>query len=385
MVTPAGPHVLRLITRLNIGGPARQALLLTRELAATYPTMLAAGTPSEVEGELSDPKVHVERVDLTREVDFRQDQRAARQVRALLRRTRPQILHTHMAKAGFLGRAAALTIRPRPELVHTFHGHVLDGYFNPALQRTFIEIERRLAKRTDVLIAISPEVRDSLLELKIGRPDQYRVIPLGFDLSELLSAQGPSGALRRSVGIGADVCLVGIVGRLAPIKDHSTMLRAIASTPSVHLAVVGDGEERGAIEREVRDLGLTERVHFTGWRSEIAEVMGDLDIVALTSRNEGTPVSLIEASAAARPVVATDVGGVRFVVQDGETGFVCPAGDPASISKRLAELAEAPELRARMGEAGRRFVRDRFGSGRLVRDIAALYAELSGPRQSPGE
>ena len=372
--------VVRLITRLNIGGPARQALILTRELADQYPTYLAAGRPDPSEGELRDPAVTVHDVPLVRPVQPAQDARAARAVHRVLREVRPRVLHTHMAKAGSVGRSAAIALgRDRPKLVHTFHGHVLEGDFNPAVQRAFVEAERMLARRTDVLVAVSPQIRDQLLELRIGRPDQYRVISLGLDLDGFLAVAAPAGALRRQLGLEPAVPLVGIVGRLVPIKAVDVLLHAIASLNDVHLAVVGDGVERASLEQIARDLGIAERVHFTGWSEDVPAAMSDLDVVALTSRNEGTPVALIEALAAGRPVVATDVGGVRHVVEDGVTGLLAPMDDARVVGARIAELLADPAQGARLAAVGRERVTQRFGCGRLVADIRKLYGELIGP------
>ena len=368
--------IVRLITRLNIGGPARQALLLSRRLHARWPTVLAAGLPSATEGELADPEVVVHRVPLVRPLSPASDARAVVSVRRLLGIHRPRLVHTHMAKAGTIGRATGLTVRPRPRLVHTFHGHVLDGYFGPAARLAFLEIERRLARRTDVLIAVSPQVRDELLGLGIGEPGQYRVIPLGLELEGLLAVDGPSGFLRRRLAIGPDVPLVGAVGRLVTIKDITTLLRAVALLDGVHVALVGDGDERPALEAEADHLGLAGRAHFVGWEVDIGPVLADLDVVALTSRNEGTPVALIEALAAGRPVVATDVGGVAFVVEEGVTGLLAPKCDPPAFAARLGQALDDRVGSARMAAAGREVVRTRFGADRLVADIHALYAEL---------
>ena len=345
--------MLRLLTRLNIGGPSRHALILTRGLADRYPTVLAAGQPSPEEGKLSDPAVPVVDVPLVRPLRPVTDLRAIRAVRRLLRRERPAILHTHMAKAGTVGRVAALTMRRRPVLVHTFHGHVLDGYFRPATARTFLGIERVLARRTDALVAVSDEIRDELLALGIGRDDQWRTIPLGLDLDELLGRAGRSGVLRARVGIG-DEPLVGMLGRLVPIKDVATAIRAMARVPDAHLALVGDGEDRAALVALATDLGLADRVHFVGWRHDIGDVLADIDVALLTSRNEGTPVALIEAAAAGRPAVATDVGGVRAVIDDGVSGLVVPVGDDQAVAVAVRR--------------------------RLVDDVAALYDELLGAR-----
>lgn len=377
MVTAEPARVLRLITRLNIGGPARQALLLSRALADDYPTVLAAGTPPAEEGELSDAEVPVHRVPLVRPLHPRHDARALLAVRRLIRSSGAVLVHTHMAKAGTVGRLAAATVRPRPLTVHTFHGHVLDGYFSPAVQRGFVAAEQALARHTDVLVAISTEIRDQLLELGIGLPSQYRVIPLGLDLSRHLAVEGRSGALREHLRLAPDVPLVGVLGRLAPIKDHDTLLQAMAGVPGAHLAVLGDGELRGDLERRARELGIEGRTHFTGWWDDVPAAIADLDVVALSSRNEGTPVSLIEAAACGRPCAATNVGGVRSVVEHGRSGLLVPPGDPSSLADAVTRLLRDPRLRAHMGREAR-VGASRFAPGRLVRDIRELYDELTG-------
>ena len=369
-------RVLRLVTRLNIGGPARQALLLSRELDAEFPTTLAAGHPEPDEGELSDPAVAVTYLPLVRPVRPTSDIASLIEVRRLLGRLRPAIVHTHMAKAGTVGRAAAMSQRHRPRTIHTFHGHVLDGYFSKPATRMIVETERFLAKHTDALVAVSPQVRDQLLGLGIGKPETFRVIPLGFDLSRFLDPSAHRrGDFRASIGVRSDVPLVGMIGRLVAIKDVPTALAALARLDGVHLAVVGDGELRSSLERRAGEMRITDRVHFTGWRKDVAAVMEDVDVVLLTSRNEGTPVSLIEA-AAARPVVATDVGGVRFVVDDGETGIVVPPEDPSAIAAALSSLVADSHRRAQLGEAARPRACARFGMERLVTDIASLYREV---------
>ena len=373
-------RVVRVITRLNIGGPARQALLLTKALRGDWPTLLLAGTPQFREGELSDPEVDVERVPLVRPIRPVLDVRAYRRLTDLMRRTEPAIVHTHMAKAGFLGRSAAYRSSPKTKTIHTFHGHVLDGYFKEPIRRLFVGIERRLAARTDALVAVSDEIRDQLLELRIGTPDRFVVIPLGFDLSSLLAVGPRSGWLRGRFGLDNATPLAGVLGRLAPIKDHATLFKAIARTTRVHLAVLGDGEMRAELEALAMSLGVADRIHFCGWVTDIAAAISDLDIVVLTSRNEGSPVALIEALACARPVVATDVGGVKSVVQDGSSGFLVSAGDDRAVAERLETLISNDTLRTQMGERGREFVRGRFGHERLVNDIRALYESLTASR-----
>ena len=367
--------ILRLITRLNVGGPAHHALLLTRGLRPEYDTVLAAGTPPADEGELLHPDVSVRRVPLVREVSPRDDALALQAVRRLLVAQRPAILHTHTAKAGTIGRLSATTLSPgaRPLTVHTFHGHVLQGYFGPNAERAIVTAETLLARRTDLLIAVSAEVRDELLDRGVGRRGQFEVVPLGLDLSAFLAVTGPSGQLRSALGLDAGTPLLGIVGRLAPVKDHATLLSAMPLLPGVHLAVVGDGALRGQLETQAVGLGVADRVHFTGWAPDVAGAVSDLDVVVLTSRNEGTPVSLIEASAAAKPVVATAVGGVPSVVQDGVSGRLVPPGDAAALAAALRHVLAEP---GQLGANGRQRVHQRFGAERLLADMRGLYTEL---------
>ena len=374
--TGSRPKVVRLITRMNIGGPARHVILLTRGLAEHYDTTLAAGRPAPSEGVLSDSEVPVRHVPLVRPLRPRADMQSLAAVRTMLTEIGPALLHTHTAKAGSVGRLAALSLRRRPVIVHTFHGHVLEGYFGAATRAAFLEIERGLARRTDALVAVSQEIRDDLLALGVGRPDRFHVIPLGLDLAPFLAVERPGGQFRSSLHLGPETPLVGIVGRLVPIKDHETMLRTMSRLPDVHLAVIGDGELRTALVSRVAGLGLADRVHFTGWCNDMASALSDLDAVVLTSRNEGTPLALIEASAAGRAVVATDVGGVRSVVQDEVTGLLVPPGDDQALASAVARvLADGPS-RARMGLAGREHVKDRFGHGRMVTEMRCLYDDL---------
>lgn len=332
--------------------------------------------PQVDEGELSDPEVEIIRVPLVRPVSPRRDLQAFFAVRDLITRHQPDIVHTHMAKAGAITRVAVDRVSPRPRIVHTFHGHVLEAYFRPTVQRTFLTIERRLATRSDALIAVSPQVRDSLLALGIGTPEQWRVIPLGFDLSGLLSIEHPGGELRRRIGVHAEAFLIGVLGRLAPVKDHSTLLQALARTSDIHLVVLGDGELRSNLERETRALNIHSRVHFAGWWADVAAAISDLDVVVLSSLNEGTPVSLIEGSAACKPVVATDVGGVRTVVVEGRSGLIVPPRSPEALADALERLRDDSYLRARLGRAGRQYVAPRFSKDRLLADIRSLYDEL---------
>jgi len=294
-------------------------------------------------------------------------------------------VHTHTAKAGTLGRLAA-RFAGVPVTVHTFHGHVLDGYFSPAVTRVFVGVERMLARATDRLVTVSPRLRAELLAMGIGRPEQVEVIPLGLDLERFRRARPGVPALRPSLGLGPEVPLLGIVGRLVPIKDHSTLFQAMAllrtSNPPVHLAVVGDGEERARLEELAGRLKLGQRIHFLGWRTDLDTILTEVDVVICASKNEGTPVALIEAMAAGVPVLSTDVGGVADLVAHGETGWLVRPGDPPSLAEAIRHLLGDEVLRARLAAAGRAVALDRHGVEGLIRRVEGLYGTLMAGKQS---
>lgn len=372
-----GVRVLRMITRLNIGGPTRHVLTLTQELGTHgFESELASGLIGKREGTIDAPPtmVHYSIPSLRRELHPLVDAKAALELSQLVRRRKPTIVHTHQAKAGTLGRDAARRAGV-PIIIHTYHGHVLDGYFSGAVNRAFIEIERRLARRTDILIAVSSIVRDELLDLGIGEPDQWRVVPVGLELHHLTHGLPIKAEARKSLGLPARGLLVGIVGRLAPVKDLPTFISASAqiakADPSIAFVVAGDGPLRSEVEKEAKSL-LGDKIRFLGWENDLPSLYSALDIVVLTSRSEGTPVALIEAAAAGLPVVGTEVGGVSDVVVNGRTGFLVHAGDSAATAERVLTLKDA-DLRRQLGEAGRLHVQHRFAASRLVEDIAELY------------
>lgn len=293
---------------------------------------------------------------------------------------RPSIVHTHMAKAGTLGRLAASSVTDA-RVIHTFHGHVLEGYFGPAREMAFGKIERYLATRSDALIAVSSQVRDQLLDMGIGRPSQWRVIPLGIDLEPFVAHLPPMTTARSAFGLPQNVPAVGIVGRLVAIKDLETFLRAatrVASAePDAIFVIAGDGPLRSALESLAARI-LPGRARFLGWVSELAPLYAALDVVALSSRNEGTPVALIEAAASQRPVVATDVGGVREVVMDGETGHLVPPGDAEMMARKIISLLQDRQSAHSMGQRAMARAISRFSSTRQAADMADLYDELLG-------
>lgn len=366
--------VLQLVTRMNIGGPARHVLHLARELPPRYDVHVAAGRPTGDEGVLEDERVPVTPVSLVRHIDPSRDLRALREVRRLLRDVR--LLHTHMAKAGSVGRLAAMTMDPRPRTAHTFHGHVLEGYFSRPVQRAFLATERGLARRTDALVAVSVEVRDALYDLGIGRADQWHVIRPASDLGPFFGVTARQGiGVRQRLGLPGHAVLFAILGRLAPIKDHATAIRGVADT-DVHLAICGAGPLEPELRSLATELGIEDRIHFLGWIEDVPALLAGVDGVLLTSRNEGTPLALVEAHAAGLPVIATDVGGVRDVVEHRRTGILVTPGDPAAVADALRELGASPALRHEYGNAARLRVRERYEPAGGVGAVARLYGSL---------
>jgi glycosyltransferase involved in cell wall biosynthesis len=303
----------------------------------------------------------------------------------LLRRERPELVHTHAAKAGTLGRVAALIAFPlgrRPALVHTFHGHSLTGYFSSRRNAAFLRAERWLGRRTDRLVAVSAEVRDELLEMGVGPPERFEVVEDGFDLSKFhvegAERERRRTAFRAEFGIPEGARVVSIVARLVPIKRVDRFLRVaqlLADLPDVVFLVVGDGELREELHDSAEARALGDRLVWTGMRRDIPDVCLASDVVVLTSDNEGTPVSLIEAQAAGVPVVGTHVGGVASVVLDGETGRLAAREDEMGFAACVREVLEDPAGSASMGASGQRHVAETFGLDRLTADIDRLYQE----------
>jgi glycosyltransferase involved in cell wall biosynthesis len=377
-------RVVRLFSRLNIGGPSIHVILLTAGLTPKgYRTRLVVGQESQQEGNLrslaADHGVVCEALpSLGREIRPLSDFRAFWGLLRMIRHFRPLVVHTHAAKAGLLGRAAA-RLAGVPVIVHTYHGHVLRGYFGPLRTAFFRLLEATMARLSDALVAVSDAVRKDLISLGVASEEKIRVVPLGLDLAHLARPL-PRGALRHRYGVVDQAPLIGMVGRLVPIKDVPTFLRAAQivhnTRPDSRFALVGDGEERNLLEQECRQLGLSETVSFHGWRQDIGAVLGDLDVVVNSSLNEGTPVALIEALAAGRAVVATAVGGTPDLLGGGARGLLVPPSDPAALAAAILETLERPQAARERAEAGRAYVLAHHGVGRLLEDIDALYREL---------
>lgn len=416
---PARPaRVMRIITRLNVGGPSYQAVFLTQRLQdEEFESFLLAGQVGAQEGSMeglaAERGVPFTRVPgLGREISPVADLATVHHLYRQMRRLRPDIVHTHLAKAGTVGRLAARLARV-PAIVHTYHGHVFHGYFSPRKTELFLRIERTLARWTDRIVVLGEAQERDILGYGVGRQEQMVRIPLGLELEPFLQAERRRGHLRRELGFPADVPLVGIVARLVPIKAHSLFVEAAArvaqSHPDVHFLIIGDGELRGEVEAQARRLGFQvvahdksggvgegsppppfshspflPTVHFLGFRSDLAAIYADLDVTVLCSRNEGLPVTIIEALAAARPVVTTDVGAVRDLVDDGRTGLVVPPDNLEALAdailKQLADRGRAE----RMGQAGRSHVYPRLSIDRLEQDIRTLYRDLQ-PRTPAGQ
>jgi len=394
-------RVMRIITRLNVGGPSYQAVFLTQRLQdEEFQTRLLVGNVGPDEGSMeslaAERGVAFTRVPgLGREIDLRRDGAVVLRLWREMRRWRPHLVHTHLAKAGAAGRLAA-KLAGVPLVVHTYHGHVFHGYFSPRKTALLLAVERRLARWTDRIVVLGEQQRDEILGFGVGRPEQMVRIPLGLELGPFLEAETLRGGFRRELGVPPCIPLVGIVARLVPIKQHELFLEAAcrvsAQVPGVAFAVVGDGERRAALEALARRMGLavpspgspppggTAAVYFTGFRTDLPAVYADLDAFVLCSRNEGLPVAVIEALAAARPVVAGDVGAVGDLVGDGETGVLVPPNDAAALATGLLRVLREPEAAARLGAAGRAHVYPRFSIDRLERDLRALYRELAAGR-----
>jgi glycosyltransferase involved in cell wall biosynthesis len=388
-------RVARIIARMNVGGPAYHVSLLAGRMdRERFETELLTGALGTGEGsfehlaERYGARLH--RIPgLRPEVSPADDVAALRAIGRALRRFRPHVVHTHTAKAGTVGRlAAVLALRPRPVIVHTFHGHVLTGYFGAAKSRMFLEIERALAHVSDRLIGVSEATVDDLVRLGVAPRERFSVVPIGLDLDRFLAIDGDAGArlraaTRAELGVRDEEVLALFAGRLVPIKRVDLLLDAVARGRALgaplRLVIAGDGELRDGLERAAREAGLDGAVRFLGFREDLDALVAAADVAALTSDNEGTPVALIEAAAGGRPAVATNVGGVGDIVTP-RTGLLAPPGDAAALAAALADLAGSAERRASLGAAARARVRGRWAAERLVADIEGLYDDLLAER-----
>jgi len=377
-------RVVHIITRLT-GGAAVAACSLTGELHRQgWDVTLVYGRVGASEASFEhavDPRVPtVEITGLGPHIRPWSDFVAYIHLVMLLREMRPDVVHTHMAKAGLLGRlAAGIARRPRPVVVHTFHGHVLTGYFGRATSVVYTWLERWLARITDALLAPSQGTADQLVALGIGETGKFRVVPYGFDLSRFASSAHLRTAARSQLGIGSRDVLLVFVGRLVPIKRLDVLLQAVArahgENPHVRLALVGEGTSRAELERLATNLGLASVVRFLGFREDVVPILAAGDVAVLSSANEGSPLALIEAGAAGLPAIATAVGGVPEVLTP-ETGVLVPAGDHASLATAILRVSGNASLREKMGVAARARSHDRFSLSATVNRVSTIYEEL---------
>ncbi|MBN1285770.1 MAG: glycosyltransferase family 4 protein [Anaerolineae bacterium] len=381
--------IIQIVARLNVGGVAVQVILADEQFRARgLKSRVVCGQVGPDEGDMSylaaekgtAPHVIPE---LGRALSPARDLATLVKLWRLLRRERPDVVHTHTAKAGFVGRLAA-RLAGVPVVVHTFHGHVFRGYFGPAKTRFFIALEQFGARLADRIVTLTEGLKRELVGYGIAPAAKFAVIPLGLELAPLAALPRHGGALRRELGLDASTPLVGAVGRLAPVKHLDLLLDAAACIDvqklrsPLHIALAGDGECRPALEAQARALGIVERVHFLGWRDTRAlpAVYGDLDVLVMSSHNEGMPVSIIEAMAAGVPVVATAVGGVPDLVTDGQTGALVPPDDAGALAGAVTRVLTEPAPAQRMADAARRDVLERFSPARLADDLTALYTAL---------
>lgn len=385
------PKVLRIINRFNLGGPTYNVTFLTKYMSDEYETLLIGGIPDKGE---SDSHHILEQYDISptiipeleRDINLKNDRAALKKIRSIIKEFKPDIVHTHASKAGALGRYAALKENV-PIILHTFHGHVFHSYFGKTKTVFYKTIERRLAKKTSGIIAISPQQKKELIEQhKITTPEKCYVIRLGFDLEKFeKNTVELRESMRGRYNIEDETICIGIIGRLAPIKDHFFFLNTIdqlinETSKKIKVFIIGDGVLKETIEQHARSIeqknGIQNIFVFTSWVQELENIIHGLDIVALSSKNEGTPVSIIEGMASKKAVISTNVGGVKDLIEDGISGYYSEVNDEAQYVANLKELAENDQLRKNMGEKGHNFAIRNYHYTRLVKDMENLYSDL---------
>lgn len=394
-------RVLTIHNRLHLGGPIFIIAYITKYLNSDlYETKLLLGPPlpDEVSADFFLQKENVVYTlveEMTRKINPFNDLIAFWKIRKIIKEFKPDIVHTHTTKAGTLGRIAAWTCNV-PITIHTFHGHVFHSYFSAPINLAIKLFEKTLATYTDKIVTISKEQRKDICNVyKITSPDKCPMIPLGLDL-EKFHQENPSRRIefRNKYKIQPGEITIGIIGRFAPIKNHLLLLQAIQlinqKSPqtfnSVVLFLIGDGELKNNFTRYLKENNIPsshlERtfssggVIFTSWIKEVELALPGLDLVVLTSDNEGTPLSLIEAQAAGVAVLSTDVGGVKDVVKDKETGWLVPKNDPDSLCNKLIEIIQEPTSLKNTGMKGREWVMQEFSIQRLIKDTEKLYNQL---------
>jgi glycosyltransferase involved in cell wall biosynthesis len=391
------PRVLQIINRLNLGGPTYIAGYLSAYMGDEFETQLVAGMKDDSE-ESSDFIIHNMGItpiyikNMKREISIKNDRVAYFEIDAIIKKFKPDIVHTHAAKAGTLGRLAAWRNNV-PVALHTFHGHVFHGYFSPAKTRIFLEIERFLASKTAGIIAISNEQKRELVQdYKVTTNEKAFVIPLGMDLSKFSTNMDlKRKQFREKYLLDDDTIAIGIIGRVVPIKNHQLFIDAFKlvlqkTSKKIHAFIIGDGEDMQKIKRYCTDNELVfntsetnitnAHLTFTSWILEIDWAVSGMDIIALSSLNEGTPVSLMEAQAAGKSIVSTNVGGIKDIVIEGETALLSPSENVEKFAENLLLLTENNDLRSFMHHRGIKFAIEKFSYQRLITDTQNLYKQL---------
>jgi glycosyltransferase involved in cell wall biosynthesis len=391
------PRVLRIFNRLVVGGPVLNVTYLTKYMDPEFETLLVVGEREshEKSAEYLAEQLGINFVSIKgmgRSLNPAADYFAYRQLKRIIKEFQPDIVHTHAAKPGAVGRLAAASEKV-PVILHTFHGHVFHSYFNPVKSKFFINTERFLAKKSDAIIAISEQQKKELsVDFKIAPEEKFRVVPLGFDLDRFRTNQEEKRKkFRTEFHLNDDEMAIGIIGRLVPVKNHYLFMKAIKhvfnnTRRKVKAFIIGDGEARLDLENVAREVNIpfsTEAAAehgyplvFTSWRSDVDAINAGLDIVCLTSFNEGTPVSLIEAQAANKPIVSTRVGGIADIVVEGETALLANIKDTEMFCQHLLRLVEDDALRQTLGQNSHKHVMEKFSYQRLVSDMSQLYYEL---------
>ncbi|MDR1453568.1 MAG: glycosyltransferase family 4 protein [Candidatus Margulisbacteria bacterium] len=372
--------ILRIIARLNIGGPAIHVTNLNYYLDRDYDykSLLVYGSLAAGEGSMeylakAKKLKTILLPELGREISWRKDLKTLWQLYKIIRREKPDIVHTHTAKAGAVGRLAAKLAGVK-KIYHTFHGHVFHSYFGGLKTRLFMLLEKILARFTTKIIAISEKQKADLIAYGIAPPGKIAVIRLGFELNKLQPAKN---YWRRKYKLTPQTILLGIVGRLTAVKDHEYFL-AIAreicrQTDQVRFIIIGGGELREQLENSARDKGLRGKVFFAGFLNDARKIYSDLDIVVLTSRNEGTPVTLIEAMACGKPAVSTNVGGVADIIEDNRTGCLAPQGQPKIFAQKILRLCRNKTLRKNIGQRAKKKILELYTVEKLAGELNNLY------------
>ncbi len=398
-------RIVRIIARLNVGGPAIHVILLSERMRALgYDTLLVSGKEADHEGDMlylaEERGVEPLRLPaLGRELHPIKDLCTLWKLIRILRRTKPHIVHTHTAKAGTLGRLAAL-LSGVPVIIHTFHGHVFSGYFSDRKTRLFLAVERFLARHSTRVIGVSEKCCADLRELGVSNHERLQCIPLGLELERFpKAAEQLRGKLRNRFGLGPELTLIAIVARMVPIKRHDVFLRAVAMVcrdyPNARFLIVGDGSTRPEMERLAEELGICDVLVWTGFIDDPAEVYADVDLVALTSDDEGLPVAVIESLSSGRPVVSTSVGGVPELIEEGVSGFMAEPGRPEDFARALRLGLEAlkriPDPHGNpspgcldMKSAQERIIK-KLSIDRLVKDLDSLYRQCLDEVTNDGE